>query len=1112
MLDANAQLGSTTDDGVGGHAAAWETPSGLCFREWLNKLGLFAPSTFFGHDGQCAPTASEPTWVSPKGDGYRIDYVALPQEWKLASLTPSVLQDFTTANIGHWPVQVECAMQCSSQDQRHTRHGSGIPTDGDCYPEASKALLRQCVQHLPAPDWSCNIHEHTQKVYEAVILTAKEANRQAPKQRRCRAFLSDTSKFWLECERSFGKACRSFERLWRRALLGTCLRAWAGQTPFRTREGWSLRQVSLMLQRAVHLRHFAKRQLRNWVAWDKTQFVQARFSRICSATQPFDSKAFFKAISVLRPPGKRIRKPFQPLVVDPAQPEAGPADLALLQAEHFASLEGGVQTSAEQYVKEANQRYAHAPPDATFCLADLPTLCEVECGLRKGKNAKAPGPCGIPDWVWKLDPVAAARAFYPIYLKTHVRLCEPVQFKSTCLIAMFKGKGAVTCVANFRAIALMDGPGKRLRRGVRPALLAALPENDLMQGGIPGSLLQAAHHTVRTYVSLAAHAQVSSAVLFLDVASAYYRVLRQALWDSEPEDDAALCALLQRLQVQPAVVSEVCSWIYQTNLLQKAPEHTSRLIKEFLSGTFFQMRGAAGTIATNAGTRPGDSVADLLFALVQADFLNATQTALESEELLSDPLQMRAELAPRLLAPVWADDTAMLFADADANALLCRMKSVLTVVNRSFVIRGMQPNYSRGKTELLLTFRGKGAPALRRRVHVWDGGKIPFVGANQEVIQVGCVQSYLHLGGRVEERPTVLADIVQHIATGSRQVRPLARPFLRSPHIPLASRRLCLQSLALSAASCTAATWGPMTVQEREAWRKGYTALHRLLGADDRWTGAPSLPDEKAVCRCFGSPSPCAFLKGQRLMHFCRLVPAHETLYALLRADLCYGEISWLGLLKQDLAWLAANAKVPEWALKHFPDGALRWAVEQPVQLRAAVRKALRGCHSASHEPLWDNPQKAPSEASGVQFRCAHCERCFDSQQKRAAHQFAQHRVRCQAAEYVSGSCCPVCFTQFWTHRRLCRHLQHDSLSCLTRLVEHDYRSVAEGYTRSDGPCQSLPAVRLIGPVLPLAKPLEELAFELMESPDCAERIRTGWHSPAVARWLEARETAQLCT
>ena len=209
-----------------------------------------------------------------------------------------------------------------------------------------------------------------------------------------------------------------------------------------------------------------------------------------------------------------------------------------------------------------------------------------------------------------------ARAFLPIFLKSHFRLTEPVQFKSTALIALFKGKGSPAVLANHRAIALLDGPGKALRRSLRPTFVALLPAPDQQQGGAPGSLLAGAHHLVRAHQQLAIGLKVPAAALFLDVSSAYYRVLRQAFGKGPLETDEDVAQLLTLLQVPPSALHEVCEWLSQTDLLAGAPAHCTALIRAFLSGTFFQIRGAPGIVRTRAGSRPGDSVADLLFSLI----------------------------------------------------------------------------------------------------------------------------------------------------------------------------------------------------------------------------------------------------------------------------------------------------------------------------------------------------------------------------------------------------------------------------------------------------------------------------------------------------------------
>ena len=133
---------------------------------------------------------------------------------------------------------------------------------------------------------------------------------------------------------------------------------------------------------------------------------------------------------------------------------------------------------------------------------------------------------------------------------------------------------------------------------------------------------------MRTHGALAKALKISSAAIFIDVASAYYRVVRQA-FEQGISNDAEVCQVLDRLEIEPSSFHTVCQWLQGTHLVEKATPHQQRLLREFLTNTHFVMRGGTQLVQTFAGTRPGDSIADILFALVQADFMRATPGAPE---------------------------------------------------------------------------------------------------------------------------------------------------------------------------------------------------------------------------------------------------------------------------------------------------------------------------------------------------------------------------------------------------------------------------------------------------------------------------------------------------
>ena len=570
-----------------------------------------------------------------------------------------------------------------------------------------------------------------------------------------------------------------------------------------------------------------------------------------SSSSPFAAKAFFRELKCLRPAGKRVLKPFGRLQITPFV--EGEVGLATRQQKHFVAIEAGDVIHTADYLAFDSQ-VTHDRPAVAFDPALLPTLIQLEGLFRGAKQGKAPGPNGTPEWVWALDSRAAARAFLPVFLKAHSRLTEPVQLKSTALIALFKGKGSPSVLANHRAIALLDGPGKALRRSLRPTFVALLPPPDQQQGGTPGSLLAGAHHLVCAHQQLALGLKAPAAALFLAVLSAYYRVLRQAFDQGPLENDEDVAKLLALLKVPPSALHAVCDWLASTDLLADAPSHCTALIRAFLCGTFFHVQGAPGIVRTRAGSRPGDSVADLLFSLVQADFLQSVREH-TAGLAATEPVLACIDDGPSSIIPVWADDAAVLLAQQSTPQLVAAAQHTLSVVHCEYTRRAMAPNYAPGKSEALFSFRGPGVPAARQEIHVRNTGLLPFV-ARGEDFHVHCVRAYTHLAGRVCDTGRFTPDIAQHLSLAWAQVRPLARHVLRSPALPFAKRRLILNSLAFSAASGTAAMWGPLNLQETHSRRAGYVRPVRLLGRDDRHTGQPSLPAEVDVCKAFRFASP----------------------------------------------------------------------------------------------------------------------------------------------------------------------------------------------------------------------------------------------------------------
>ena len=298
-------------------------------------------------------------------------------------------------------------------------------------------------------------------------------------------------------------------------------------------------------------------------------------------------------------------------------------------------------------------------------------------------------------------------------------------------------------------------------------------------------MLAGAHHLVRAHQPLALGLKAPTAALFLDVSSAYYRVLRQSFGQGDLEHDEDIVKLLALLKVPPSVLHEVCDWLSAADLLAEAPPHCTALIRVFLCGTFFHTQGAPGFVRTRAGSRPGDSVADLLFSLVQADFLQAVRARVAGLAT-TDPVLSSLELPTESAIPVWADDAVVLLAQHTTSQLLQAAKHTFEVVHSEYTRRAMAPNYAPDKSEALFSFKGIGAPAARQDLYIRQAGILPFQ-VRGTTFGVRCVRAYTHLGGRICDTGRFMPDVAQHVSAAWAQVKPLARHVLRNPSLPFGS-------------------------------------------------------------------------------------------------------------------------------------------------------------------------------------------------------------------------------------------------------------------------------------------------------------------------------------
>ncbi|OLP91613.1 hypothetical protein AK812_SmicGene26674 [Symbiodinium microadriaticum] len=155
--------------------------------------------------------------------------------------------------------------------------------------------------------------------------------------------------------------------------------------------------------------------------------------------------------------------------------------------------------------------------NARFELHDLPTLHELEQTILRLPRNKAGGPSKVVGEHWLADVPLAARKWYPVLLKCHVRLCEPIRFATSLLCCLYKGRGPPAKLANQRSIYLFEPIGKCCRKLLRPSIVQQVMRTSplLFQGCKPGSNSTALTHYALTWLKVCKAKGCSAGLLFV---------------------------------------------------------------------------------------------------------------------------------------------------------------------------------------------------------------------------------------------------------------------------------------------------------------------------------------------------------------------------------------------------------------------------------------------------------------------------------------------------------------------------------------------------------------------------------------------------------------------
>ena len=237
-----------------------------------------------------------------------------------------------------------------------------------------------------------------------------------------------------------------------------------------------------------------------------------------------------------------------------------------------------------------------------------------------------------------------------------------------------------------------------------------------------------------------------------------------------------------------------------------------------------------------AGSRPGESLADAVFAYIYARVLGRVFELAYGEDLLSMALLDKeegiyacphsGEEVPLRDATRADDDTAIPFSDEAPEKCLAKAKRLAAITISTCQSFGLDPNVKRGKTAIVLALRGKGAQKAKCR-HLKGGKAALYLEDLQK--EVAIMPQYVHLGGILDYKTNMKAEAKRRLALAGSALDTGARLLFANRQINKEVRARMFET-AILVTFFNLAIWVP----KGEAWItmcEGYTRLLRPVPA-----------------------------------------------------------------------------------------------------------------------------------------------------------------------------------------------------------------------------------------------------------------------------------------
>ena len=902
--------------------------------------------------------------------------------------------------------------------------------------EADKAALIG----IQRPDWTCDVHTHARRLQKDLVEALDVRSCSPMRKPRKEAMTAHT---WeLVCQkREKRRELAELNLIHTRTMLAAWFACWrhaAVETvhpPLMAAFDGLLAQQDKQIAFVYHQFRCLGRHVTTALRLDDSRFYGALLHDAAEYLSPGQAKQFWTVVRRSLPRFQQRRMTTPPFQVE------GLEDQWL---SHFGELEAGAEISFHDLAERCWTRQSRclfgAP--SQICLADLPSIIQLEDAFRMTAAGKATGDDPLPSALFHNSATGLASLYHDLLLKEYVWQTEPLDCKGGP-IAIIPKSAHPSTVKQYRGILLLGNMAKRthaiLRQQIMTHLAPARAPGQL--GGFKGQQVCFGSQALRLFCRLADQRGVSSAVLFLDLASAFHHLVRELV--TGVSSSANLTTLLAELQKAGHNGEKIKAAAGLPGILADlgAPECLVRLVRDIHAETWCSLP-CGQFLHTHRGTRPGSPLADIVFHILMASVAKRIDKWIEQNQVHLDAFGgVCDDVLAFIPSILWADDIAVPVATSDAQALVPLLQQLLAEVKSYMGELGFTLNFAKGKTSAVVSFRGKNAASLRQQFQLVSkpGIQCSFDDGTEHWLHF--VPAYKHLGTVLTSDHGLDIEINCRIGAAKSAFAHLSKPLLTNKHLPLKTRLQLFQALVGTKLFFGLGSWSTPTPKQLQRlsgfWINALKKVMKL--SPDRW----SMPTAQVIAAA-DTVGVRARLALDRLLYAQRIFSMGPFfLHHLVHLEHACSPNSWLEGLKADLQWVSDT--LPQslpvgWnqdmtaLFEMWQTGGKEWRtlIHRAVRQHKKQEHIMADVHSFHHKIFATlravGTEFQPDPFSLVPDECVFscfCGKSFATNRGLLAHQRRQHHIFSPERPFLQGATCMQCGRYCWTTQRLQQHLSY---------------------------------------------------------------------------------------